>query len=147
MALASVRNSETAIEQPPENVKSEGRGQLWAGRILSGLAVLFLLFDAFGKFANFPQVTEACVRLGIPLSQTFAIGTLLLVSTLVYAIPRSAVLGAVLLTGYLGGAVAIQMRAGSPTFEVVFPVIFGVIVWAGVFLRSCGLRRVFPFSR
>ena len=146
MAIASVSN-QAAVEQPLNNVNTGSKGLLWTGRVLTGLAVLFLLIDAFGKFANLPQVTEACVRLGIPLSQTFAIGVLLLVSTLVYAIPRTAVLGAVLLTGYLGGAVAIQMRAGSSTFETVFPVIFGVIVWAGVFLRICGLRKVFPILR
>jgi len=146
MTIASVSN-QAAIEQPSGNVSTGSKGLLWTGRVLTGLAVLFLLFDAFGKFANPPQVTEACIRLGIPLSQTFAIGVLLLVSTLVYAIPRTAVLGAVLLTGYLGGAVAIQMRAGSSTFETVFPVIFGVIIWAGVVLRSCGLRKVFPIFR
>jgi len=85
--------------------------------------------------------------LGIPMSQAVSIGVLLLVSTIVYSIPRTAVLGAVLLTGYLGGAVAIQMRAGSPVFETVFPVLSGIIVWAGVYLRECGLRRVFPVMR
>ena len=147
MTTTSIGSQETAMERPSNNVKHESKGLLWTGRILTGLAVLFLLFDAFGKFTNPPQVTETCVRLGIPLSQTFSIGILLLVGTLVYAIPRTAVLGAVLLTGYLGGAVAIQMRAGSPTFETVFPVIFGVIVWAGVYLRSCALRKVFPILR
>jgi len=146
MTIASVSDP-AAIEQPSENVKTGSKGLLWTGRVLATLTVLFMLFDAFGKFMKPTQVTEACVRLGIPLSQTFAIGVLLLVSTLVYAIPRTAVLGAVLLTGYLGGAVAIQMRAGSSTFETVFPVIFGVVAWAGVYLRDCGLRRVFPFKR
>lgn len=106
-----------------------------------------MLFDAFGKFAKPFQVLDACARLGIPTPQIFPIGVLLTVSTIIYAIPRSAVLGAVLLTGYLGGAVAIQMRAGSPTFETVSPVIFGVVLWAGVYLRECGLRRVFPIKR
>ena len=76
-----------------------------------------------------------------------SIGVLLFVSTILYAIPRTAVLGAVLLTGYLGGAVAIQMRAGSSTFETVFPVLFGVIAWAGIYLRDCKLRAVFPVRR
>ena len=144
MSIASIDKSQAPVERPSENVKTDSNRLLWTGRILTGLAVLFMLFDAFGKFMNPPYVTEACVRLGIPLSQTLAIGILCVVSTLVYAIPRTAVLGAVLLTGYLGGAVAIQMRAGSSTFETVFPVIFGVIVWAGVFLRMCALRKVFP---
>jgi hypothetical protein len=119
----------------------------WTGRTLSGLAILFLLFDAFGKFTMPSYVVDACTRLGIPVSQGVSIGILLLVSTIIYAVPRTVVLGAVLLTGYLGGAVAIQMRAGSPTFETVFPVLFGVIVWAGAFLRDCKLRAVFPVRR
>jgi hypothetical protein len=122
-------------------------GVIWTGRVLSTLTVFFMLFDAYGKFARQVQVLDACTRLGIPTSQINSIGVLLLVSTIIYAIPRSAVLGAVLLTGYLGGAVAIQMRAGSPTFETIFPVIFGVVLWAGVYLRECGLRRVFPIKR
>jgi hypothetical protein len=114
---------------------------------LSLLTVLFLLFDAAGKFAMPRPVVDAFARLGLPASLGSSVGMLLLVSTVLYAIPRTAVLGAVLLTGYLGGAVAIQMRAGSPTFETVFPVLFGVLAWAGVFLRECGLRRVFPVRR
>ena len=147
MAMASVSNQATVSYPASENVKTQSKGLLWTGRILTGLTILFMLFDAYGKFANLPQVVEACVRLGIPPGQTFAMGVLLLVSTIVYAIPRTAVLGAVLLTGYLGGAVAIQMRAGSPVFETVFPVIFGVVLWGGVYLRDCGLRRVFPVRR
>ena len=147
MAMASVSNQATVSYPASENVKTQSKGLLWTGRILTGLTILFMLFDAYGKFANSPQVVEACVRLGIPPGQTFAMGVLLLVSTIVYAIPRTAVLGAVLLTGYLGGAVAIQMRAGSPVFETVFPVIFGVVLWGGVYLRDCGLRRVFPVRR
>lgn len=147
MTTASITNSAAAIDQPSANVKSQSKGLQWTGRVLTGLTVLFMLFDAFGKFAKPPQVIEACTRLGIPSPQLLSIGILLLVSTIIYAIPRTAVLGAVLLTGYLGGAVAIQMRAGSPTFETVFPVIFGVILWGGVYLRECGLRRVFPVRR
>jgi hypothetical protein len=135
------------IEQPASETKTAGRGMTWTGRILTVLTILFMLFDAFGKFAKPVQVLDACARLGIPASQIYSIGILLAVSTIIYAIPRSAVLGAVLLTGYLGGAVAIQMRAGSPTFETVFPVILGVVMWAGVYLRECGLRRVFPVKR
>jgi DoxX-like family len=87
------------------------------------------------------------VRLGLPMSMSITIGTLLLISTVLYAIPKTAVLGAVLLTGFLGGAVSVQMRAGTSTFEQVFPVIFGILMWAGIYLRDCGLRRVFPVKR
>jgi hypothetical protein len=146
MSNATTGN-QAVLEQAPENIKTAPKGMLWIGRTLSGLAVLFMLFDAVGKFMMPLQVVEACARLGIPVSQAVSIGLLLLVSTIIYAIPRTAVLGAVLLTGYLGGAVAIQMRAGSSTFETVFPVLFGVIVWAGVYLRDCKLRAVFPVRR
>jgi hypothetical protein len=115
--------------------------------VLTVLSILFLLFDASGKFAKPVPVVDAFARLDIPLELSASIGTLLLVSTALYAIPRTAVLGAVLVTGYLGGAVAIQMRAGSPTFETVFPVLLGVLSWAGVYLRTCGLRKVFPVVR
>jgi hypothetical protein len=118
--------------------------QVWMGRVLSALAVLFLLFDAAGKFMKPAQVVQAFDRLGLPMPLSPSIGVLLTLSTVLYAIPRTAVLGAVLLTAYLGGAVAIHMRAGSTTFETVFPVMFGVLVWAGIYLRDCGLRRVFP---
>jgi hypothetical protein len=147
MSNATTGNQAVVTGQPPAKTKSSPTGMEWTGRVLSGLAVLFMLFDAFGKFMMPRQVVEAFVRLGIPAPQATSIGVLLLVSTIIYAIPRSAVLGAVLLTGYLGGAVAIQMRAGSPTFETVFPVLFGVIVWAGIFLRDCKVRAVFPVRR
>ncbi|HMG86035.1 MAG TPA: DoxX family protein [Terracidiphilus sp.] len=147
MAQVATSTQAGTMERPANETKTASRGLLWTGRVLSTLTVLFMLFDAFGKFTKPVQVLEACARLGIPTSQILSIGVLLLVSTILYAIPRSAVLGAVLLTGYLGGAVAIQMRAGSPTFETVFPVIFGVVLWAGVYLRECGLRRVFPIKR
>lgn len=147
MPIATTSNQPAAMQQPSSRASTGSKGILWTGRILSILAILFLLFDAYGKFAKPPQVTEAFVRLGLPISTSISIGVLLLVSTVIYAIPRTSVLGAVLLTGFLGGAVAIQMRAGSPTFETVFPVIFGVVIWAGVYLRDCGLRRVFPVRR
>jgi|SRR5215472_1687131 len=134
-----------------QNMAADERGRgastakwLWTGRVLSALAVVFLLLDAAGKFMKPVQVVQACERLGIPVGLTPSLGVLLTLSTILYAIPRTAVLGAVLLTGYLGGAVAIHMRAGSTTFETVFPVIMGILVWAGIYLRECGLRRVFP---
>ena len=120
------------------------KGRLWTGRVLSTLAVLFLLFDAVGKLIMPAQVVQAFVRLGFPASLGIGIGILLLICTLLYAIPRTAILGAVLLTGYLGGAVAIQMRAGMPLFETDFPVLFGLLVWAGIYLRDTRLRKLLP---
>jgi hypothetical protein len=130
------------VERP-----STSKGQLWAGRVLSALSIVFLLLDAAGKFAKPVQVVDAFARLGVPILLSTSIGMLLLACTILYAIPRTAVLGAVLLTGYLGGAVAIHMRAGSTGFEIVFPVIFGVLAWGGIYLRWCGLRRIFPVAR
>ena len=139
--------TEAAAGAREEKAEAGSKGLLWTGRVLTGLTILFMLFDAFGKFAKPVQVTDAFSRLGLPIVTANSIGILCLVCTVLYAIPRTAVLGAVLITGFLGGAVAIQMRAGSPVFETVFPVIFGVIAWGGVYLRDCGLRRVFPVKR
>ncbi len=137
--------SESARPQVQERAVSKGK--LWTGRVLSTLAVLFLLFDAFGKIMMPAAVVDASARLGFPISLSVGVGILLLVCTILYAVPRTAVLGAALLTGFLGGAVAIQMRAGTPMFETIFPVLFGVIVWAGILLREKRLLQVFPIRR
>jgi DoxX-like family len=110
--------------------------RLWTGRILSAIVVLFLLFDAVGKFMKPVQVVDACARLGWPSSMVTLLGAILLVCTILYAIPSTSILGATLLTGYLGGAVAIQLRSGSPLFETIFPIVFGLLAWAGVWLRD-----------
>ena len=94
MAIASANNEAPAV---PEQVKTQSMALQWTGRVLTGLTILFMLFDAYGKFTKPVQVTDAFARLGLPLSMSASIGTLLLVSTVVYAIPRTAVLGAVLL--------------------------------------------------
>lgn len=146
MAIAPGKEMGTR-ERAVEEVKAQSMGMQWTGRVLSALTVLFMLFDAYGKFTKPVQVTDAFARLGLPLSMAPSIGVLLLISTVLYAIPRTAVLGAVLLTGFLGGALSVQMRAGTSTFEQMFPVLFGILMWAGVYLRDCGLRRVFPVRR
>ncbi len=120
------------------------KGRLWTGRLLSTLAVLCLLFDAVGKLVMPAWVVQAFVQLGFPTSLGAGIGVLLLICTLVYAIPRTAILGAVLLTGFLGGAVAIHMRAGSPLFETDSPMLLGLLVWAGIYLRDNRLRKLLP---
>lgn len=135
----------TAMDEPAGNAGvSSAKWQLWTGRILSTLSALFLLFDAVGKFTMPAPVVQACTRLGFPVNLSPALGVLLTLSTLLYAIPPTAVLGAVLLTGYLGGAVAIHVRAGSSLFETVFPVIFGIVAWAGIYLRESRLRGLLP---
>lgn len=136
-------NTRQSITQTASGAKWKVR----TGWTLTALSVAFLLFDAMGKLVMPAPVVQATSRLGFPLSLIPGIGILLLVSTLLYLIPRTAVLGAILLTGFLGGAVAIQMRAGSPIFETLFPVIFGVLVWAGIYLREGRLCALIPARR
>jgi hypothetical protein len=111
------------------------------------LAGLFLLFDAAGKLMMPIFVVEAFTRLGFPTSRGVTIGIILTACTALYLIPRTAVLGAVLVTGFLGGAIAIQMRAGSPVFETIFPALFAILVWAGIYLREPRLGSILPWRR
>jgi hypothetical protein len=106
-----------------------------------------MLFDAVGKLVMPAPVVDAFHRLGFPANLGVGIGILLLASTILYLIPRTAVLGAVLLSAYLGGAVAIQMRAGSPAFENIFPVLFAILAWAGIYLRESRLAALLPLRR
>ena len=118
---------------------------LWAGRIISALVVLFLIFDGVTKVMKVPAVMEATARIGFPANLIPAIGILLLACTAVYVIPRTSILGAILLTGYLGGAVVTNLRAGSSLFgETLFPVYFGVFVWAGLYVRDERLHALIP---
>ena len=117
---------------------------LWTGRALSGLAVLFLLLDGGMKLVKPPFVVDATVQLGYQESAIVGIGLTLLACTLLYVIPRTSVLGAILLTGYLGGAVASNVRADAPLLNVAFPILFAVLAWAGVFLRESRLRQLIP---
>jgi hypothetical protein len=114
---------------------------LWTGRVISVLLVLFLLFDAGIKLMKIGPVMDAFSRLGWPTTMAVPIGIILLTCTVVYAIPPTSILGAILLTAYLGGATATQLRAGEPFY---FPVIFGVLVWLGLFLRDVRLRAFIP---
>jgi DoxX-like protein len=117
---------------------------LWTGRIISILVVLFLLFDGVIKLIKPDYVVEATIKLRYPESSIFGIGFVLLISTILYLIPRTSILGAILLTGYLGGATATHMRVGDPYF---FPVIFGVLVWVGLYLRDSQLRMLIPLRK
>jgi hypothetical protein len=118
---------------------------IWTGRILSGLVVLFLIPDAIVKFIKPAPVVEAFAHLGWPLSLANAIGIILLICTAVYVFPRTSMLGAILLTGYLGGAVATHMRVGDPLFShVLFPTYLGVLLWLGLYLRDERLRALVP---
>jgi hypothetical protein len=118
--------------------------RLWVGRVISAVVVLFLIFDGVAKVVREPHVLEGSARLGYPVSVIVWIGIVLLASSVVYVIPRTSILGAILLNGYLGGATASQVRVGNPVFEALFPVIFGVLIWAGLFLREDRLRALLP---
>jgi len=117
---------------------------LWAGRIISALPALFLLLDGIMKLVKPAPVVEATVRLGYPESVILGLGIVLLACTVLYLIPRTAILGAILLTGYLGGAVATHVRVGGGLFSVLFPVVLGVLVWGGLWLRDERLRALIP---
>jgi hypothetical protein len=123
------------------------RKTLWAERVLSALPALFLLFDAVMKLVKPAPVVEATVALGYPQSVIRGLGIVLLACTILYVIPRTAVLGAILLTGYLGGAVATHVRVGDGAFPVVFPVILGALLWGGLYLRDERLRSLVPWHR
>lgn len=123
------------------------KSSLLAGRIISALVVLFLVFDGVTKVLQAGFVIEASGQLGIPASVVPGLGIVLLICTAAYVIPRTSVLGAILLTGYLGGAAATHVRLGGPIFNVVFAVGFGVLVWLGLFLRDERLRALIPLRR
>jgi hypothetical protein len=110
--------------------------KLWAGIVISALPALFLFIDGVMKLVKTPDVVEATVKLGYPESVILGLGIVLTACTVIYVIPRTAVLGAILLTGYLGGAVASHVRAGDGPFPILFPIIIGVLVWGGLFLRD-----------
>jgi ABC-type transport system involved in cytochrome c biogenesis permease component len=118
--------------------------RLWVGRIMSGLAVLFLLFDSSTKLLRVEAVMKAAAQIGYPPSTMPPIGLILLVCVVVYLIPRTAVLGAVLLTGYLGGAVATHVRVGDPLMShILFPIYFAVLIWGGLYLRDGRVQALF----
>jgi hypothetical protein len=123
------------------------RGALIAGWVASGLAIAFLVFDTVVKVIQSPLAVEPTVGLGFRPERVLVIGLIQLVCLALYAFPRTAVLGALLLTGFLGGAVAINLRAEMPTFNIVFPFLIGALVWAGVLLREPRLRALVPFRQ
>ena len=118
--------------------------RLWTGRILSGIVVLFLLFDSITKLITIKPVVDGMRQLGYPVPLAPVIGTILLICVVLYVIPRTAPLGAVLLTGYLGGAVASQLRLEMPLFSYTLaPIYVAVLAWAGLYLRDSRVRTLF----
>jgi hypothetical protein len=120
----------------------------WTSRILSGLVIVFLLFDGAIKLVPWPVVTETLDRMGYGSSETLArsLGIITLACTILYAIPPTSILGAILLTGYLGGAMASHLRIGSPLFtHTLFGLYLGLMVWGGLWLRDRNLLTLIPW--
>ena len=126
------------------------KARLWTGRVLTTLTVLFLVMDIAFKFIPpIPaQVMQSISQLGLQPTSLNVIGILLLVCTILYLVPRTSILGAILLTGYLGGAISLHMRVGNPLFCcVLFPVYIGVLMWAGLYLREPRLPALMPLRK
>src|ERR1700730_7067899 len=135
----------TAVEKAPI-----AKPALWLGRVLSGLVIVFLLFDGAIKLVPWPVVTETMDRIGYGSSESLArsLGIIPIACTVLYAIPPTSIVGAILLTGYLGGAMASHMRIGSPLFtHTLFGLYLGLMVWGGLWLRDRSLRTLLPFRR
>lgn len=122
----------------------------WVGRILSGLVIIFLMFDGAIKLVPWPIVTETMDRMGYGSSDALmrGLGAITIVCTVLYAIPPTSILGAILLTGYLGGAIASHVRIDSPLFtHTLFGLYLGLMLWGGLWLRDGNLRSLIPFRR
>ena len=120
---------------------------LWAARIASGLAVVFLLFDGVIKVFNIQPVVDASTHLGLPVDLAVTLGVFELVLAAVYLVPATSVLGAVLWSGYLGGAIAVQARIEEGWFPVLFPAIIALLLWTGPYAKDGRLRQLLPIRR
>jgi hypothetical protein len=129
-----------------ENTTSKPR--LWTSYVMSGLVILFMLMDSIMKFVKPPEVIEGTVALGFAEQHIPILGALGLISTLLYAFPRTSILGAILLTGYFGGAVATHLRLNNPLFtHQLFTIYFGILIWGGLWLRNSKLRELLPLRQ
>jgi len=118
------------------------------GKFLSGLAAFLLALDSLGKLARAQPVLDGTTQLGYSINTVVPLGLLLLACVVIYVVPRTAVLGALLLTGYLGGAVATHVRVGNPLFtHVLFPTYVAALIWGGLMLRDARLRALAPWRR
>ncbi|MBC7171015.1 MAG: DoxX family protein [Polyangiaceae bacterium] len=134
---------ETSFDSTPLIADEASRHVRWAGHALTGVTTLFLIFDGTMKVVGHPAVAEASVRLGLPMEMNPLVGSLLFVCLATHLVRRTAVIGAVLLTGYLGGAVFAQLRIDAPLLtHTLFPVYLGAMLWAGLFLRDRRARQL-----
>ncbi|MFE5317588.1 DoxX family protein [Paenibacillus sp. NPDC056579] len=123
------------------------KGTLWTSRIMSGIVILFMLFDSIMKLVKPAPVVEGTLVLGFAEHHIAVIGILGLISTILYAIPRTSFLGALLLTGYFGGVIATHVRMDAPLFtHVLFPVYIAILAWGGIWLRDGRVRSLFPIQ-
>lgn len=122
------------------------KGSLWAGRVFSTLAILFFAMDGVMKLFEPEVVVKATIGLGFPESEIVGIGITALICTALYLIPRTSILGAVLLTGYLGGAIASKVRIHAPLFDICFALVFAAFIWGGLWLRNPRLRALLPLQ-
>ena len=137
-----------ASASPRFDAPSVSTTALWSGRVLSTLLILFLLFDGAIKLVPLEIVTQTSLQLGIPTHLARTLGVLTLLGTLLYAWPRTAVLGAILLTGYFGGAIYVHVRADSPLFShTLFGIYLGLLIWGGLYLRDPVVRSLIPLLR
>jgi hypothetical protein len=148
----NMQNSRTTGEAMPTIAETApvSKPALWLGRVLSGVVVVFLLFDGAIKLVPWPIVMETMGKIGYGSSESLArsLGFITLACTILYAIPPTSILGAILLTGYLGGAVASHVRIGSPLFShTLFGLYLGLMVWGGLWLRDRGLPASMPLRR
>ena len=142
---APIPRLDPATRAEPDAASVSGAAR-WAGRVMSGLPALFLLLDGVMKLVQPAPVVEGTVALGYPASAIAPLGVVLLASTALYLFPRTALLGAVLLTGYLGGAVATHVRVEHPLLShTLFPTYLGALLWGGLWLRDRRLRALLPF--
>jgi hypothetical protein len=130
----------TIVETAPVS-----KGAQWAGYVVSVVPTLFLLMDGVMKLFKPALVVDATTKLGYQENVIIPLGIVLVISTVLYLVPFTSVLGAILLTGYLGGAVATHVRVGEGAFSVLFPVIVGILLWGGLYLREARLRALIPF--
>lgn len=138
---------EATLNRPAPADLRAGKARLWTARILGSLLVLFLVVDAIGKILRLAPHVEGTTQLGYSDGVVAPLGFVLLTSTLLYVVPRTSVLGAILLTGYLGGAVATHVRMGQPgVVPIVFPIVFGAIAWGCLYLRDERVRALFAFE-
>ena len=137
-----------SVSLPASSASTTSARTLWAGRILTGIAVLFLIVDLTFKFSNAPEAVEATAQLGWTPEQMPMIGIIEIICLTLYVLPRTAPLGAILWTGYLGGAIATHVRVDNPLFShILFPIYVAAFIWGGLYLRDARVRALLRSAR